>query len=86
MINKNISLKEVNKAYKNLLNRVKKEKIKSFKLFTKEELFIYCLIDTYNYGRSFKDSLSNSLYHFRNKDTIKNYLGLLITPDKEVYF
>jgi len=86
MNKKNISIKEVNKEYKLILKRVKKYKINSFKLFSNNELFIYCIIDTLNYGRNFKDSLNNALYHFKNKDTIKNYLGLLTTTDKENYF
>ena len=81
-INPQITIKEVNKDFKIILNYVKNNKnINSFKYFSDYELFIYCIIDTFNYGRNFKDSLVNALIHLKNKNNKNNYLGLLLNKD-----
>ena len=86
-INKNITYQEVNKDFKAILDYVKKNKdinkTLSFKDFSDYELFIYSIIDTCNYGRSFKDSVLNALCHLENK---QQYLNLLIKPDLEENF
>lgn len=86
-INKNITSQEVNKDYKLILEFVKKNKDinknLSFKDFNDYELFIYSIIDTYNFGRSFKESVNNALSHLGNKE---GYIKLLTTPDIEENF
>lgn len=82
-IRDDISIKDVNTDFKAITEHLKGKGHLTFKDFSDYELFIYCITDTYNFGRSFKDSVKNALYHLENKE---KYLNLLITPDKEANF
>lgn len=82
-INKNITFREVNIDFKIILEYVKNNRNLTFKDFSDYELFIYSIIDTYNFGRSFKDSVENALCHLTDRDTKEDYIKLLVEPDKE---
>lgn len=79
-IKKDITIKEVNEDFKIILEFAKKNKTKTIKDLSDYEIFIYCIIDTCNYGRSFKESVQNALIHLENKE---RYLNLITTPDVE---
>lgn len=82
-IDKDISIKEVNTDFKIMTEYLKNKGHLTFKDFSDYELFIYSIIDTYNFGRSFKDSVKNALIHLSDKEHKENYIKLLITPDRE---
>lgn len=82
-IDEDISIKEVNKDFKTITEYLKNKGYLTFKDFSDYELFIYSIIDTYNFGRSFKDSVKNALIHLSDKEHKENYIKLLITPDRE---
>jgi len=82
-IDKDISINQVNLDFKTILEYLKIHRDKTFKDFSDYELFIYSIIDTYNFGRSFQDSIKNALFHISDREHREQYLNLLIMPDRE---
>lgn len=85
-ISKDIKPIEVNADFKIILEYVKNHREKTFKDFSDYELFIYSIIDTYNFGRSFKDSVENALCHLSNQENKKQYVQILDSKDLEEDF
>ncbi len=73
---KNMSIKDINKEF---------EKVKNihFNKWILENWFLCSLITTFNYGRSFEDSLINAMLQTKNKKSLIEYKILMTTKDKE---
>ena len=82
-INPNITIKEVNESFKLIRERAKNNPKMTFKDFSDYELFIYSIIDTCNFGRSFQDSVKNALCHLKDNESKNQYLKILLNKDIE---
>jgi len=86
LIRAEISIKEVNAHYKKLIEFARENPKATFRDFSDFDLFIFSIVDTYNFGRSFKDSVNNALAHLEDKESKEHYLNLLMVKGKFAYY
>jgi len=82
-LNPSITYQEVNKDFDILKKHAYLNEHLIFKDLTDYELFLNSIIDTCNFGRSFKDSVKNALGHLESNESKEQYIKLHTTKDKE---